>query len=222
MTANKARRLALAGAVAAPLRAACERSQVRPVKLYDQDTGEVTAHMSLADAQQGILRTLAIEFDVDGGRPTLAICKNCGRAASVARRGKVPTVCRGGCVPVCPGFGETEGTCDAVPGRGTFTSSRVRTRHGRRRDSSPVWRCKACSYRASSVIRDQIVAFALAHPNAGATDIARSLGTNPGSTSVILSNWRRGHFHDLDPSLAPPPMRPRGRRPKASGPRGDT
>jgi hypothetical protein len=53
----------------------------RPVKLYDQETGEVTGHTSLAEAQAGLLRTLEIEIDVaDGVRPKTVICKNCGRS----------------------------------------------------------------------------------------------------------------------------------------------
>jgi len=99
---NKAQRLALAADVAPSLRAQSERASKRVVKVYDQATGEVVRHATLADVQRGILETAKIELEVgDGKRPSVAFCELCGRALPVRQRGTVAKTCppKNFCVP---------------------------------------------------------------------------------------------------------------------------
>lgn len=140
---NKAERLAVAGAVAPTLRAQSERTRQRVVKVYDQATGEVVRHATLADVQRGILETAKIELAVgEGARPTHVPCEFCGRMVAAGKR-STPKSCRGGCdrQQTCVGWGDTEGRCNSVPGRSAFTPQAVRSRHGQE------WMCQKCAMR---------------------------------------------------------------------------
>src|SRR5690348_3965150 len=99
---NKAERLAVAGALAPNLRANSDRLSRRVVHTWNQQTGEVTRHLTGVEAVEGILRTAEIEFDVrDGARPKNVVCEFCGRVVRVAKsRSIVPLACLpedGGC-----------------------------------------------------------------------------------------------------------------------------
>ena len=85
---NKAQRLTIAAAVAPSLRAASATSMQRKVKVYDQESGQVVRHASLAEIQKGILATARIEFDVvESSRPTRLVCEVCGGIFNDRNRG---------------------------------------------------------------------------------------------------------------------------------------
>jgi hypothetical protein len=106
---SKAKRLALASAVAPSLRGGVGRRRV--VKTYDQSAVDASARTaeipvmretSLHDVSLGILRRLDIEFDVtDEARPKQIVCNRCGRAVRVPVKGRIPTVCPNGACVVC-------------------------------------------------------------------------------------------------------------------------
>lgn len=138
----KAERLAVAAAVAPVLRSQSERSARRVVKVYDQKTGDVVRHATLADVQRSLLETAKIELSVtEGARPTHVACEFCGRIIPVGK-GSVPKSCRGGCdrQQTCAGWGPSEGRCMEVPGPLAFKPAHVRMRNG------GPWRCKACGH----------------------------------------------------------------------------
>lgn len=52
--------------------------------------------------------------------------------------------------------------------------------------------------------RERIVRYALEHPTATASEIARALGTRRNTTSATLSRWRNGHLKSLPPYVSEP------------------
>lgn len=103
---TKAERLSVAGAVAPTLRSQSERTRTRVVKVYDQATGEVVRHATLADVQRGILETAKIELDVaDGKKKTKDVCRSCGGLMFMPKRGKPRLRCDACKFPPCRGCG---------------------------------------------------------------------------------------------------------------------
>ena len=149
---NKAQRLAVAGVVAPFLRDQSAATTQRRVAVIPANlppdapwAENVKSYTTLAKAQQVQLERQRIEIEVvEGVRPKTVVCENCARTIQVARYGGIPRVCpRSGCDPqtVCPGWGETEGTCDAVPKKNSLNPSVVKARGGQ------PWRCKSCAGR---------------------------------------------------------------------------
>jgi hypothetical protein len=137
---SKAERLALAGAIAPILRDQGQDAFERRVTLLDKD-GKVVGYRTLAEVQMGLLRRKQIEFEVaDGVRPTKVVCEQCGKLFA-PRPGKLRKVCPDGCNVQCPGFGETEGSCQARSPRNAFQPAVIKARKGR------AWMCKPCGIR---------------------------------------------------------------------------
>lgn len=92
---NKAERLAAAGYAAPRLRDGSEVNRARRVKLYRQETGEVTGFASLAESQKQIFERAKIEFAVVGpDKAHREICNGCGQFFSVkGRRGAKRKTC---------------------------------------------------------------------------------------------------------------------------------
>lgn len=89
--ASKAERLAIASAVAAPVRQKAARR--RPVTLIGKD-GQPKGTSDTTEVTKGILTRAGIEFSVQPGkRPEYIRCESCGDLVRVRPRGAVPRVC---------------------------------------------------------------------------------------------------------------------------------
>lgn len=136
---NKAQRLALAAEVAPSLRAQSERASRRVVKVYDQATGAVVRHATLADVQRGILETAKIELECgEGKKPTHVPCELCGKPIRAGKRVSRKT-CRGGCDRQQTCAGAKGQRCDAYPPEHAWSRCAVARRNG------APWRCARCT-----------------------------------------------------------------------------
>jgi len=128
---TKVERLELAGYIAPALRRATEKAKSRPVKFYNQETGDITKHATHEEALKGLAKIYELEHTVqDGVRPRAVLCKFCGCPVQVpANGGGIPESCRGGCVK-CAHEG-----CDRLAPKSAFEPSKVKRRHGK------PWKC---------------------------------------------------------------------------------
>lgn len=125
-TWNKAKRLAVAGAVAPFIRDAAAGRGRRKIYLTRGDS--VVGETTLTELQLGLCRRAGIELAVvDGARPLAAECKQCGAVFRVPQKGIVRDKC-----PRCL-MGRCEDCGEPAPG----------ARHAIRR-GTPV-RCAVCS-----------------------------------------------------------------------------
>lgn len=91
---NKAERLAVAGVLAPQIRGQADRLARRPVKIWNQQTGETVGVMSALDVQKGINATANIEFDVmPDTRPQATPCGRCGAPVPQADRAPLRKHC---------------------------------------------------------------------------------------------------------------------------------
>jgi hypothetical protein len=92
--ANRAERLALAGAVAPRVRSQSDRAAMRRVARVNAE-GKIVGYTTLAEVQKALLERERIEMEtVDGVRPKGKICEQCGKPTRVGGSGKLPSICR--------------------------------------------------------------------------------------------------------------------------------
>ena len=139
--------LELGGIIAPIVRGMSETLLRRPVKTYDQATGEPVRDVTMRQLIGGLAKVTALELEViEGRRPKFVQCENCGREVMVSPFGLISRICRnsdGGCgrQTACAGG------CGAKPTARAFSRNSVKVRRG-----SP-WQCKACRIRETVAAR---------------------------------------------------------------------
>lgn len=145
---TKQERLVVAGAIAPYLRESKEKTKNRRVAVTDKD-GKILRYTTLDEVQKKLLEAHALEIDViDGERPKEVICELCGKFVKVekGKGGPIPRFCKDKRCQhkPCPGFGETEGECRALPPVSAFEPGTISRRKGE------PWMCKLCTSRKNA------------------------------------------------------------------------